>query len=132
MLLDHSGWRVARRAAFGAGAAMTESAMALVAGQAWEDPPPRLAVVMDGSQPPITETLRLLRGLRSAAGAQAQILLALVGDPQDEDPLPPVRDFDLVDWQRKIEALGDPYLRLERLALPQGTDRPRPETRDGR
>jgi hypothetical protein len=71
---------------------------------------------MDGSQPPITENLRFLRELRAAAGPRAQVLLALVGDPLDDDPLPPVRPFDFTDWRRKIDQLADPYLRLEPLA----------------
>jgi len=44
-------------------------------------------------------------------------LLALVGDPDDSyNPLAPLREFDLLDWQIKIEQLGDPYLRLTVLA----------------
>ena len=59
-----------------------------------------------------------LRELRAAAGTQAQMLLALVGDPEDDDRLPPLRAFDFTDWQRKIDQMADPYLRLEMLATP--------------
>ena len=111
-----TGWRVAASASFGSGSAMTAGVVNWVEGQRWQAPPARLTVIMDGSQPPITENLRFLRELRAAAGTQAQVLLALVGDPQDEDPLPPVRAFDFTDWQRKIAQLGDPYLRLDMLA----------------
>jgi hypothetical protein len=62
--------------------------------------------------------LRFLRELRAAAGTRAQILLALVGDPSDDDRLPPMRPFDYTDWQRKIDQMADPYLRLEMLAPP--------------
>jgi hypothetical protein len=121
MLMAHTGWRVAGAASFGSGAAMTAGVVHWVEGQDWQAPPARIAIVMDGSQPPITENLRFLRELRAAAGTRAQLLLALVGDPQDDDPLPPMRAFDFTDWQRKIDAMGDPYLRLEMLA-PRGED----------
>ncbi|MCC7277568.1 MAG: DUF2868 domain-containing protein [Chromatiaceae bacterium] len=119
-----TGWRIARAASFGSGTLMTEGVIQWLAEQDWQAPPARVVILMDGSQPPITENLRFLRELRAAAGTQAQLLLALVGDPQDEDPLPPVGDFDFTDWQRKIDALGDPYLRLAMLAPPHADGEP--------
>ncbi len=115
LLARLAGWRVAASASFGSGRAMTAGVVNWVAEQRWQAPPARVAIIMDGSQPPITENLGFLRELRAAAGTQAQILLALVGDPQDDDALPPVRTFDFIDWQRKIDQLADPYLRLEML-----------------
>jgi hypothetical protein len=116
MLLAHTGWRVAASVIIGGGSAMADQAIALIRSGRWEAPPPRIAIVQDGSQPPITEQLRFLRAVRAQAGKEAQVLLALVGDPEGEDALPPVSDFDFSDWQRKIEQMGDPYLRLEILA----------------
>ena len=116
-----TGWQVAGSAAFGSGRTMTAEAMNWIGAQQWQAPPARVVIIMDGSQPPITENLRFLRELRAAAGTRAQVLLALVGDPQDDDPLPPVRPFDFTDWQRKIDQLADPYLRLEPLAPGDGT-----------
>jgi hypothetical protein len=77
-----------------------------------------VALLADGSQPPITETLRFLRAVRAAAGEHAQLLVLLVGDPDGNDALPPLPVFEFQDWQSKIEQLGDPYLRLEMLAGP--------------
>jgi hypothetical protein len=56
--------------------------------------------------------------VRAAAGEHAQLLLALIGDPGDDDhdALPPLSEFDFNDWQRKIEQMADPYLRLVMLA----------------
>ncbi len=116
LLRDLSGWRVAAHATFGAGSAMTAQALSLLDAGDWQAPPARIAVVQDGSQPPITENLVFLRELRAAAGAQAQMLLALVGDPEDDDRLPPLPAFEYTDWQRKIDQMADPYLRLEMLA----------------
>jgi hypothetical protein len=118
LLREQAGWRVAAAATYGGGRAMADQALALIASAQWAEPPARVALLQDGSQPPITENLRFLRSVRAAAGPQAQILLALIGDPEDDDsdPLPPLRAFDFADWQRKIEQLGDPYLRLCMLA----------------
>jgi hypothetical protein len=118
MLRQVSGWRVAASATFGGGSAMANQALALIESARWQAPPARVALLEDGSQPPITESLRFLRSVRAAAGDQAQILLTLVGDPEGDDPLPTLSEFDFTDWRRKIEQMGDPYLRLEMLAGP--------------
>jgi hypothetical protein len=118
MLMRHTGWRVAASAIFGGGRVMADQAIALIENSRWQPPPARVALIQDGSQPPITESLRFLRAVRAAAGDQAEILLALVGDPDGEDSLPPLSEFDYAEWQRKIEQLGDPYLRLEMLSGP--------------
>ncbi|RKT46744.1 DUF2868 domain-containing protein [Thiocapsa rosea] len=118
MLMHLTGWRVAATATVGAGTAMTDEALGVLERGDWQAPPPRVVVVEDGSQPPITESLRFLRELRAAAGTRAQIMLALVGDPTDDDRLPPMRPFDYTDWRRKIDQMADPYLRLEMLAPP--------------
>jgi len=118
LLLQLTGWRIGAYATVGAGSVMTMKALELLDGGIWDAPPPRISLIQDGSQPPITENLLLLRDLRAAAGTQAQMLLALVGDPQDDDRLPPLRAFDYTDWQRKVDQMADPYLRLEMLAPP--------------
>ena len=118
LLLQLTGWQAATYATFGAGSAMTARVLDILERGQWQAPPPRIAVIQDGSQPPITENLLFLRELRAAAGAQAQMLLALIGDPEDDDRLPPLRAFDYTDWQRKLDQMADPYLRLEMLAPP--------------
>jgi hypothetical protein len=69
-------------------------------------------VVDDGSQPPITEHLRFLKDLRIAAGAEADITLALVGEVTDSDPLPPVTGRQFTQWRQKVDQLADPFLHL--------------------
>jgi hypothetical protein len=124
LLRAQTGWRVAAAATFGGGRAMTDQTVALISHARWSAPPPRIALIQDGSQPPITENLRFLRTVRAAAGEQAQVLIALIGDPDDDEdhPLPPLSDFDFADWQRKIEQLGDPYLRLVMLSPPDADE----------
>lgn len=115
-LLRHvSGWRVGAAATYGGGSHMANQALTLVERAQWAAPPARVALVQDGSQPPITELLRFLRALRAVAGEHAQVLITLVGDPEGEEPLSPLPDFDRSDWQSKIDQMGDPYLRLETL-----------------
>lgn len=123
LLRDVSGWRVGASATYGGGSAMAKRALELVARAHWAAPPARVALVQDGSQPPITELLRFIRALRAAAGEQAQVLMTLVGDPEGDDPLPPLPDFDRCDWQSKVDQLGDPYLRLETLVPPVSAER---------
>ena len=118
LLRSQTGWHVAAAATYGGGRAMADQVLELISNAIWNAPPPRIALIQDGSQPPITENLRFLRSIRAAAGEQAQVLLALIGDPDDleDDPLPPLSDFDFADWQRKIDQMADPYLRLVMLA----------------
>jgi hypothetical protein len=115
LLRDVSGWRVGASATYGGGSAMANQALGLVERAHWAAPPARVALVQDGSQPPIVELLRFLRALRAAAGEHAQVLITLVGDPEGDDPLSPLPDFERSDWQSKIDQMGDPYLRLETL-----------------
>jgi hypothetical protein len=121
LLRSQTGWRVAAAATYGGGRAMADQTVELISNAIWSAPPARIALIQDGSQPPITENLRFLRSIRAAAGEQAQVLLALIGDPDDDenDPLPALSDFDFADWQRKIDQMGDPYLRLVMLAPPE-------------
>lgn len=116
LLRRHAGWHIAASATYGGGSVMNQQNLDLIANADWQAPPARLVLIQDGSQPPITENLRFLRQVRAAAGDTAQVLLALVGDPMDDDRLPPLDAFEFNDWQRKIDQLGDPYLRLEMLA----------------
>lgn len=122
LLRLQSGWRVAASATFGGGRAMGDQALALIDGAHWQSPPARVAVVQDGSQPPITENLRFVRAVRAVAGEHAQLLIALTGDPEDadedDDRFPPLSELDFTDWQRKMEQMGDPYLRLVSLTSP--------------
>jgi hypothetical protein len=119
LLRNVSGWRVGASATYGGGSAMANQALELVERAHWAAPPARVALVQDGSQPPITELLRFLRALRAAAGEHAQVLITLVGDPEGDAPLSPLPDFERSDWQSKIDQLSDPYLRLEALVPPE-------------
>ncbi len=122
LLQQQSGWQVGIAMPFGGRRPSNTEVLARLGAVDWAAPPARVALIKDGSQPPITEHLRFLREVRALIGDQAQLLLALIGDPEDDDPLPPVSAFDFNDWQRKIDQMGDPYLRLVMLTEQEGTD----------
>ncbi|AGA91835.1 Protein of unknown function (DUF2868) [Thioflavicoccus mobilis 8321] len=115
LLRQHTGWRVAVSCVFGGSSVMTKQAIETVERARWQSPPARVVLVEDGTQPPITESLGFLRKLRGAVGTQGQIVLMLAGEADAEDRLRPLSDFDYLDWQRKIDQMGDPYMRLEML-----------------
>ncbi|HDP25542.1 MAG TPA: DUF2868 domain-containing protein [Deltaproteobacteria bacterium] len=71
-----------------------------------------LVLLMEGWQPPISETLKYLRSLRSLAGAQARIAVLLVGRPAAGTFLTPVDQSDREIWKRALDALGDRNLSL--------------------
>jgi hypothetical protein len=63
-------------------------------------------------QPPIKETLFFLQGLRRVTGDGMDIILGLVGKPSADTLFTPPSAIDLSVWQKKLDALGDPWLRL--------------------
>ena len=63
-------------------------------------------------QPPIKETLFFLKGLRRVAGDGMDIIVGLVGKPSVNTLFTPPSDMDLSVWQKKLDALGDPWLRM--------------------
>ncbi|WP_212637814.1 DUF2868 domain-containing protein [Desulfocicer vacuolatum] len=64
-------------------------------------------------QPPIKETLSFLRELRRVAGDNMDIIVTLVGKPSADTLFTPPSAMDLSVWQKKLDALGDPWLRME-------------------
>ena len=63
-------------------------------------------------QPPIKETLFFLQGLRRVTGDGTDIIVGLVGKPSADTLFTPPSDMDLSVWQKKLDALGDPWLRM--------------------
>jgi len=77
--------------------------------------PGGVLVLQEAWQPPIRETLQFLIKLRQRLGNTGRVVVGLIGKPDSETIFTTVRDGDWRIWKRKIEALGDPYLRVERL-----------------
>ncbi|MGM0453044.1 MAG: DUF2868 domain-containing protein [Thermodesulfobacteriota bacterium] len=75
----------------------------------------RIVIVMEAWQPPIRETLNWLRGMRRRLAQNTGMVIALVGKPSKDTIFTPPADADHFIWQQAIEAIGDAYLRVERL-----------------
>ena len=71
-----------------------------------------IMLVMESWMPPINETVKFIKDLRAAIGAQTPLFVGLVGQGSDHrvmyQPDPVERNI----WRRKLDALADPYLSL--------------------
>ena len=76
-----------------------------------------LLLLQEAWQPPIQEMLTFLRKLRTFCGAEAQIIIALVGKPEPSTIFTPVAENDLRIWQQKTAILGDLYIQVSPLVL---------------
>lgn len=76
---------------------------------------PVVILLEEAWQPPIAEKLQGVRELRSHLGADAKLILVLVGRPDAAGPITRVKASDLKVWERQIQTLGDTRLRVETL-----------------
>ncbi len=81
----------------------------------WSEEMPGIFILQEAWQPPIREFLTFLSNLREAMGERAKIDIGLVGRPKQETIFTSPSAEDWRTWQKKLQTLGDPYLRLERL-----------------
>jgi len=72
-------------------------------------------ILQEAWQPPIREFLRSIQRIRKALGPEGGMAVVLIGKPAPESILTPVKREDWNIWRNKIMAMGDPYLRIERL-----------------
>lgn len=73
--------------------------------------------VQEAWQPPIKEIMSFLKALRGVAGDGMDLVVALVGKPRVETVFTPPCAMDLSVWHKKVDALGDPRLRIESLEV---------------
>jgi hypothetical protein len=73
--------------------------------------------VLEAWQPPIKESLFFLKSLRRDVGESMDLVVALVGKPTAHTVFTPPGAMDLSVWHKKIDALGDPWLRIETLEV---------------
>ena len=81
-----------------------------------------LLIVQEGWQPPIRENLLFIRDLRTALGETVMIWVGLIGRPKQGAVFTEVKEEEWDVWDQKLNALGDPYLGLERLVTNGGKD----------
>ena len=66
---------------------------------------------MEGWMVPLTDFLSYLKELRNILNNETIITIGLVGRPAN-NTFSPVTENDYTIWQKKITALGDPFLQL--------------------
>jgi hypothetical protein len=74
-----------------------------------------ILILWEAWQPPLIENLSFIKTLRTNLGERIPILIALIGKPAMGKVFTPVASVDWQIWKEKIMAMGDPYLRMEKL-----------------
>jgi hypothetical protein len=74
-----------------------------------------ILILWEAWQPPLIENLSFIKTLRTNLGERIPILIALIGKPVKAKVFTPVASVDWQIWKEKIMAMGDPYLRMEKL-----------------
>lgn len=73
---------------------------------------PSIVVVAEAYMPPIQDILTLFIDLRKTAGDGVDMVVALIGKPEETIFTAPL-DTDVAIWRDKLQSLGDPWLRVE-------------------
>jgi hypothetical protein len=81
---------------------------------------PDILLLLESWQPPIRESLFLLKDLRKSIGKSTKIIVGLIGRPREETFFTRIGADDYKAWENKLKTLEDPYLELERLELNAG------------
>ena len=81
---------------------------------------PDILLLQESWQPPIRESLLLLKDLRKAIGKSPKIIVGLIGRPGEGTFFTQIKANDYEAWNNKIKILKDPCLELERLELDAG------------
>ncbi|MBN1140577.1 MAG: DUF2868 domain-containing protein [Deltaproteobacteria bacterium] len=89
-----------------------EATLAHLSERDWGGKRPALVLIQEAWQPPIIESLSLLRKLRPIATENGRIAILLVGRPAPPNFCTQPSETDLRVWKRQLQALGDPYLAI--------------------
>ena len=71
-----------------------------------------IMLVMESWMPPINETVKFIKDLRSAVGVQTPLFVGLVGQGSDHHLMYQPDPMERKIWHRKLDILADPYLSL--------------------
>ena len=74
-----------------------------------------ILILTEAWQPPLIEDIAFIKALRHQLGDHIPILIVLIGKPWPDTIFTPVKPINWQTWKDKIAAMGDPYLRTERL-----------------
>jgi hypothetical protein len=72
--------------------------------------------------PPIQQTLSFMENLRAAAGAQVPVFVGLIGPENPDGSRDQPDPTDRQVWCQKLDGLGDPYLSVIDLFIPEKND----------
>ncbi len=75
----------------------------------------RIVILMEAWQPPIRETISWLNSLRNAVEKETGIIIALIGKPANQKIFTSPDNTDRVIWEKTINSMGDPFMRVENL-----------------
>ncbi|MFH1953096.1 MAG: DUF2868 domain-containing protein [Pseudomonadota bacterium] len=109
------GYPIWRRLRFGKDEEGDKTVLHEISRMKREDAAPNIVILQEAWQPPIREHLRFIRDLRRALGETSMIWVGLIGRPRRGNIFTQVKEEEWKAWHQKLEALGDPYLGLERL-----------------
>ena len=79
-----------------------------------DEPELAIAFLQEAWQPPIAETLSYFRSLRELLATRTRLHIFLLGKMSSKTGLLPVTKADMRTWRQALEALGDPYLEIDR------------------
>jgi len=116
------GYSIQRRLRFGVDEEGDKRVLHELANMNKGDAAANLLIVQEGWQPPIRENLLFIQDLRKASGETSMIWVGLIGRPRQGAVFTRVKEEEWKVWHQKLNALGDPYLGLERLVANGGKD----------
>ena len=114
------GYPVQRRLRFGVDEEGDKSILHELSSMKRGDAATNLLILQEGWQPPIRENLLFIQDLRKASGETSMIWVGLIGRPKQGAVFTEVKEEEWDVWHKKLKALGDPYLGLERLVANGG------------
>ena len=108
-------WTMGRRAEFRKGASVDGAELVNQGGRGLPDGEVKVVILHEAWRPPIDEFLALIRQGRRVWGPTARIIVGLFGKPMSGGGWAGVKEMDFRVWQQVVDAMGDPYLRVEKL-----------------
>jgi hypothetical protein len=75
----------------------------------------RYIIIQEAWQPPIKEFMSWVKKLREAVGEKNPVVIGLIGKPIESMILTSPEDTDRIIWEKSVNKIGDPYIRVENL-----------------
>ena len=115
ILQERFQWAIGRRAEFRRGVGVDRRELVEPVGSELPDGGAKVVILHEAWRPPIAEFLALVRQGRQVWGPTARIIIGLFGKQMSGGEWAGVKEMDFTVWQQVVNAMGDPYLRVEKL-----------------